>query len=224
MPEQQPHRPGRNHDMLKLGHISPPKPHQEIVAKLASCVSGPTITIETLEAFLTACPQVIGGKTRYLVSGGFAVDITTGQTRAHKDIDIVLLSKKDASPQWCSCKLDAVQPETYFGHMNLTSEVFLKSARRLTTRPNEMGIPVAVVHPAILLVQKSSDFYGKAPRHEDAQDARALADQLKREVTSHRDEWRSLIFQGFSGLEDNVRPKTLSRLAPVLRYLQITDQ
>ena len=142
-----------------------------------------------------ACTQFIGGQPRYLVSGGFAVDITTSQARTHKDIDIVLLSKKEASPQSCSCSVDAIQPETHFGHMNLTSEVFRKSAWQHTTRPDGMGLPVAVVHPAILLVQKSSDFCGKPPRAEDAHDAQALANLLKSEMSSHREEWKSLIFR-----------------------------
>ena len=90
MPQPQPN-PDRNQNdavrerLIEFGYVSIPEGHQRIVAQLPSSIGGPNLTIENLEDFLMACPQFIGGKPRYLVSGGFAVDITTSQARTHKE-------------------------------------------------------------------------------------------------------------------------------------------
>jgi hypothetical protein len=206
-----------------MGHLRFAKEHARIIAQLASSVGGPNLTIETLEAFLKECPQVVEGRVQYLVSGGFAVEIASREIRSHKDIDIVLLDAKSGDICWVSCRLDVVKPETYFAHMNLDPHVLLESMLHTTTRPEDHGVEVRSVHPALLLVQKSSDFCGKSPRREDFEDAKSLTRLLQRSSNQDKLIWNSLVSYGLVALSERVQPRARERLAPVLRYLQRFD-
>jgi len=203
-----------------MGYVRISLEQEHIIAQLQSSVSGPNITIETLEAFLKACPQVVDGRVRYLVSGGFAVEIASREVRTHKDIDIVLLDSGSANIRWISCKLDIVRPETYFGHMELAPRVLLESALHTRTRSNRRGAKVSIVHPALVLVQKSSDFYGRAPRQQDRDDARSLARLLQRSSNQNKRIWSWLVTHGVNSLPHRIEPKARARLTPLLQHLQ----
>lgn len=228
MPDPLPNTP-REHEkqegyrLPERGYLRVAEEHSRILAQLASSIGGPNLTIETLEAFLKQCPQVAEGSVRYLVSGGFAVEIASRELRSHKDIDIVLLADNRDAIKWVSCKLDMVKPETYFGHLNLASQVLLGSTIRSTTRPEGHGAEVHIVHPAFLLVQKSSDFYGKAPRNEDIQDAKSLARLLARGSLEEKREWSRLLSFGLDALPEHLARKARERLTPVIEHLRRFD-
>jgi len=206
-----------------MGYLHISKEHARIIAQLESSIGGPNITIETLEAFLKKCPQVIDGRVRYLVSGGFAAEIASREVRSHKDIDIVLLDANSSGICWVSCKLDIVKPDTYFGHMDLDPQIMRASALHTTTRPEERGVEVSTVRPALLLVQKSSDFYGKTPRREDLEDSRSLVRLLQRSSSEDKRIWSRLLLYGLDSLPEHAQPQARERLTPVLRHLQRFD-
>lgn len=73
----------------------------------------------------------------------------------------------------------------------------------------------ATVHPAIILTQKLSDAYGRAPRKKDIEDVRALTNfWLRHERGSQK--WTRIIQTAISALPVSQQETTTSRVLPYL--------
>jgi|GEM_PF-4940461 hypothetical protein len=76
-----------------------------------------------LEALLTDCPQKNkDGKIDYLLSGGWAVEMLTGEKREHHDLDIVNLSRVPLTWQ-----VDEQMSENYFDIFSMKSQNLLEN-------------------------------------------------------------------------------------------------
>lgn len=75
-------------------------------------------TLVNLCKILNKYPQQSGKKVNYVLAGGWAVELVTGYSRSHKDIDIILLN-----PNF-NAETDNQRPESYFGQLSISRGTF----------------------------------------------------------------------------------------------------
>lgn len=171
--------------------------------------------LRQLEMILEAEPQRdSSGTLRYLVTSGLAVEMLTGFQRDHHDIDLVIMdpSNKD---QWDLIGTDNVTPGQYWADMAFEADFLEQTAREARTRRRGRSPIAEVVHPGIIMVQKSSDAFGRPPRRRDEDDVVAIVRHWRDQEGYTRD-WNPVVRCALDALPRNQFNRTLARLRTVL--------
>lgn len=172
--------------------------------------AGP-IRLRQLEMLLVAEPQRDRTETlRYLVTSGLAVEMLTGYARDHHDIDLVIMDPTDRR-RWDLIGTDNVTPGQYWADMVFEADFLEETARTAKTRKRGKSPIAEVVHPAIIMVQKSSDAWGRPPRNRDIDDVSALVRHWK-EREGYTREWNPIVRRAVDALPRNQLDTTLNRL------------
>lgn len=166
-------------------------------------------TIENLENMLLTEPQRDkNGKLRYLLTSGLAVELVTGFEREHHDLDLVIMDPNNT--EWEMFGTDNVTPGQYWAGMRFNPQYLEETARKVSTRING-GLVVEVVHPAILIVQKSSDAFDRVPRKKDTEDVKALIGYWEKGEPNPK-QWPPIIAEALRALPSAQLPITRERL------------
>lgn len=174
------------------------------------------IRLRQLEMLLEAEPQRdTSGVLRYLVTSGLAVEMITGFERFHHDIDLVIMDPENQS-QWDLMGTDNVTPGEYWADMKFEPAYLEDTARLVRTRESGRSPVAEVVHPAIILVQKSSDAFGRPPREIDKTDVAALVRHWVDKEGYARD-WNTVIRHALTTLHADQLDNTLARLKRTVR-------
>lgn len=173
----------------------------------------PEEQLERLELILEEAPQLDSrGAPQYLLTSGLAVELITGYKRPHHDVDLVIMNP-DESQRWEIWGTDNVTPGRYWADMEFEPE-FLAETRVVTrTRKRKSAPFVGCVNPAIMLVQKLSDCFGRAPRQKDQDDAAALRDYLADHSSR---EWLGIAEEALRALPGDQTEKTVKRIEQLL--------
>jgi hypothetical protein len=107
----------------------------------------------------------------YLVTSGLAVELMTGYKRRHKDLDLVLMHPDVNEHLAIFSRTDNTVAQSYWGGLSLDNQILTKTAMRTKEKRFDN---VFCVHPAITLVQKTSDAWGRSPREHDYLDSLAV--------------------------------------------------
>jgi hypothetical protein len=179
----------------------------------------PTTTSERvrqLEALLEAEPQRdSAGMLRYLLTSGLAVELITGFERFHHDIDLVIMEPSKRR-KWDLIGTDNVTPGRYWADMQFEPPFMEDTARTVATRRKGKPPVVEVVHPGIILVQKSSDAFGRPPRQRDRDDVGAIVRHwVDKEGYTH--EWNPIIRHSIDALPPHQVQTTLGRVRQALK-------
>lgn len=167
-----------------------------------------------LEMLLAEEPQRDSqGDLRYLLTSGLAVELVTGFERFHHDIDFVIMDPSDVN-RWDMIGTDNVTPGKYWADMKFDANYLEETARLQRIRNRRHAPEVEVVHPAIILVQKSSDAFGRPPRKRDVEDVDAIVRHWK-EIEGFTREWNPIVEESINALPKNQHQKTLNRLRSV---------
>ncbi len=170
--------------------------------------------VKELERLLARAPQLDkDGNPRYLLTGGMAVELLTGFERSHKDLDLVIMDGKDKS-KWDMFGTDNVTPARYWANMAFNREFLEQTAVKVKTRPNG-GKEVLVVHPAILMVQKLSNAFGRGPRPKDLEDVGAIVRYW--EKVADPKEWVPILRTSLEALPKQSRAQTMDRLESMVQ-------
>lgn len=132
---------------------------------LGGCVGTP----ENLAQLLDAVPQRSdAGDVRWVLGGGWAVELLTGRSRPHHDIDTVVMAR---DPLYLDT--DAVHTDNYFGILSCT-RLFLARhcTRRVTWTHGGRTHDVVVLTPEFLFLSK----FLCTPRDKDWADVVALVE------------------------------------------------
>lgn len=151
------------------------------------------------------------GKLRYLLTSGLAVELTTGFVRPHHDIDLVIMDPANKGHYWEMYGTDNVTPGQYWADMQFDPEFLEDNARSIATRNGRRAPVVEVVHPGVILTQKSSDAWGRAPRERDEADVSAIVGHWI-EKEGHARGWNPIIRRSIDALPERQQKKTLTRL------------
>jgi hypothetical protein len=149
-------------------------------------------------------------KLRYLVTSGLAVEMITGFERDHHDLDLVIMDPENTK-YWELMGTDNVTPGQYWADMKFDPKFLGDNARSVRIRHNKNSSLVEVVHPAILMVQKSSDAFGRPPRKKDKADVDAIIAHWKSEE-NYTKEWNPLVRYSLDALPPHQVEKTLRRI------------
>lgn len=132
-----------------------------------------------LEAFLRREPQFdANGLIRYLITSGWAVELATGVSRPHGDLDIILMDKTDRREKdriSGTYGVDALTAKKNWGGME-SSNVFLL-ANAIAAKFGKKDSELYVVHPATILAQKLGH-YDPRLREEDLKDVDTILNYL----------------------------------------------
>jgi hypothetical protein len=218
MPEFDP-RPWNNPDPENRRHLEIPRLKMNIERILAMPIGDPGLPptsgdrLRQLELILEVEPQRTGeGILRYLVTSGLAVEMLTGFEREHHDIDLVIMDPDDQE-RWDLLGTDNVTPGEYWADMRFDPDYLEANARVVETR--RKGPAVEVVHPAIIMVQKSSDAFGRSPRPKDVDDVVALVTHwINREGYTRK--WNPIVQHSLNALPQDQLEKTLRRIRRIL--------
>ena len=135
-----------------------------------------------LEAFLRREPQFdANGLIRYLITSGWAVELATGVSRPHGDLDIILMNKTDRREKdrvSGTYGVDVLTAKTNWVGME-SSNTFLLANAIFTNAPGYKGEKTLVVHPATILAQKLG-YYDPRLRDEDLKDVDTILRYLAR--------------------------------------------
>lgn len=173
-------------------------------------------SLRKLEMILEAEPQRdASGALRYLVTSGLAVEMVTGFQRPHHDIDLVIMDPENQN-YWDLIGTDNVTPGQYWADMKFDSEFLEQTAREARTRRKGKSPVAEVVHPAIIMVQKSSDAFGRPPRQRDVNDVVAIARHWK-EREGYTGEWNPIVRASLDALPTAQTEVTLARLRRALQ-------
>lgn len=155
--------------------------------------------------------EFFGGEGRdlmYLVTSGLSVDLITGYRRPHKDIDLVLMHP-EVKGHNVFRTTDNVSCEEFWAGMNLGREFLTRTVFRAYAE--ETG-EVLCAHPAITMVQKTSDAWGRKPREHDIHDATALAYWMLGQPEERQKRDMSIARIALDSLQANQRARTADRL------------
>lgn len=166
---------------------------------------------DELEQLLTLEPQRdADGNLRYLVTSGMAVALMTGYKRKYCDLDLVIMDPANVD-YWELYGTDNVTPRRYLAHMIFDPDLLRDTARTAYTQWNH-GVVVEYVHPAILMVQKSSNVFGWAPRPKDVADVKAIV-RLWKTSKQFTTKWDDIARAALFALPPNQIEITLERLS-----------
>lgn len=171
--------------------------------------------VDNLEALLRQAPQRDEqGNLLYLLTSGLAVELITGFQRKHHDLDVVVLNPANTKMEHFGT--DIVTPGQYWADMQFTPRFLETTARKVWTR-KEGGVVVETVHPAILLVQKCSNAFGRAPRQKDKEDVAALVHHWKQQ--EHMESfWYKVISHSLAALPGKGRSETEQRIVDAINH------
>lgn len=178
----------------------------------------PSPTVEGLAGILERFPQVgETGNVRYLLTSGLAVEAITGFRRMHHDTDLVIC---DTSSGWFVKLLtDNVTHEKYWADMSFKEGYLEETAweARFTTGGGQ-EYTILTVHPAILIVQKLSNAWGRPPREKDLMDVEALIDYWKKNGSDGS--WLQVMEDAIRALpNERERERTRQRVKKLLRQV-----
>ncbi len=170
--------------------------------------------VKELERLLVRAPQLDkDGNPRYLLTGGMAVELVTGFERSHKDLDLVIMDGEEKQ-KWDIFGTDNVTPRKYWADMSFDPNFLRRTAVKVQTRPKG-GKEVLVVHPAILMVQKLSNAFGRDPRSKDLEDVGALVKYW--EKVSNPIDWVPILRTALEALPEVSRSQTMDRLQSMVQ-------
>ncbi|MFH0864421.1 MAG: hypothetical protein V1858_05050 [Candidatus Gottesmanbacteria bacterium] len=175
--------------------------------------------INGLLEFIARLPQVDNkGNMRYLLTSGVAIELITGFKRHHHDLDIVSL---DPSPDYRKLGVDTVTPQKYWVGMYLDRQFLIDTAYQVKFG-DEHGNPhtVATVHPAILFVQKLSDWFPHRRRPKDIEDAAHLFKYWAISLSSDPS-WYPVMERALQALPHAQRKDTSNRLSLLIASISL---
>ena len=172
--------------------------------------------IRQLEMLLSQEPQRDrNGRLRYLLTSGLAVELITGFRRDHHDLDLVIMDPSQVG-RWRLMGTDNVTPGKYWADMEFDAEELERTAVSVSTRQRGRGFTVETVHPAIIMVQKSSDAFGRPPRQKDKDDVEAIATYWHKKE-GYTFGWNDIVRRAIDALPPHQVDKTVERLRRVLQ-------
>lgn len=167
-------------------------------------------TVEVLSGFVASEPQRdFEGRCRYLLTSGLAVEVITGAKRYHHDIDLVLFDYRNA--WWKKYVTDNVTPDRYWAEMKFDPAYLEKKAWTAHFQARGAKRVVSTVHPAIILVQKLSNAWGRPPRERDIVDVTQLV-KFWQGVHDGDPSWDSIIQEAVAALPQAEQVRTRERL------------
>jgi hypothetical protein len=173
--------------------------------------------LRQLEMILGAEPQRDqAGSLRYLLTSGLAVELMTGYVRPHHDIDLVIMDPANKGKFWELYGTDNVTPGQYWAAMRFEPEFLGNTARKVRTRGGEGSPVVEVVHPGIILAQKSSNAWGRPPRARDKSDVAAIVKHWKGKE-GYTKEWNPIVRKSIDALPVGQQHRTLARVRRAIR-------
>lgn len=169
-----------------------------------------------LEELLALEPQRDeAGNLRYLVTSGMAVELITGYEREHHDLDLVIMDPANTNYYWEIYGTDNVTPQRYWADMRFDPDFLTETVRDARTRGNH-GPLAEVVHPAILMVQKSSNAWDRPPRPKDNADVGAIVRHW-REKEGYTRQWNPIVRTSLDALPPEQVDRTLKRILAVVK-------
>lgn len=169
-------------------------------------------TLEAFSKFMDSEPQLDSEDNyRWLLTSGVAVEIITGTKRHHHDTDLVLFDLKDG--WWLKYLTDNVTPRKYWADMKFDPKFLEQTAWIARFNANGSEHTVATVHPAIILVQKLSNAWGREPRDRDYFDVDSLI-KFWQESEGGDPSWYPIIEKAVAALPRSEQSRTRKRLAP----------
>ncbi|MFH0936753.1 MAG: hypothetical protein V1808_00460 [Candidatus Daviesbacteria bacterium] len=196
-----------------LGKLFDDFPHKKFDPKLnlppqVEIVPG---NVQALAKFLAKEQQRdMRGHLRYLLTSGLAVEVITGFSRFHHDLDLVILDHNNG--WWLKYIVDKVTADRYWADMKFDSAFLEQTAWTAQFQANGRMCKVSTVHPAIILVQKLSDAWGRPPRKRDIIDVKELI-KFWRESQNSDPNWDCLIETAIAALPEKEQPKTKERIS-----------
>lgn len=167
-------------------------------------------TFEALSSFMGKEPQWdLQDRFRYLLTSGLAVEAITGAGRYHHDIDLVLFDFRNN--WWTKYATDNVTSDRYWADMKFDPAYLEETAWTAQFQTNGVEQTVSTVHPAIILVQKLSNAWGRPPRERDLKDVKQLS-RYWREVQDSDPSWLAITEVALAALPPNERARTITRL------------
>lgn len=147
---------------------------------------------EDLETFLTDCPQEDEqGMINYLLSGGWAIEMLTGEQRSHHDLDVIRLSKVPLV--W---RVDEQKPGNYFETISMRPQKLLDDHTQKVvwdmaefySEISDSQFEVYVPSNEYLFISKIAGFL-REPRPKDYTDLESLAQviELRESATKFSD-------------------------------------
>lgn len=168
-------------------------------------------TVEVLSGFLGKEPQRDSqGRVRYLLTSGLAVEVVTGATRYHHDIDLVLFDYRNN--WWTRYVTDNVTPDRYWAQMKFDPAYLEETAWTAQFQAGGAERTVSTVHPAIILVQKLSNAWGRPPRERDIADVRQLM-RYWQDAQNGDSSWQTVTEAAIAALPQTEQARTRERLA-----------
>lgn len=150
------------------------------------------------------------GNIRYLLTSGLAVELTTGFERDHHDVDFVIMDPSHVN-YWEIWGTDNVTPGQYWAHMKLDPDFLSMFSSLIEFRYRGRVYQVETVDPAIILIQKLSNTWGRNPRQKDLADARALVSYWA-EKENRDEQWTKVQEEALDALPSVELRQTLERL------------
>lgn len=128
-------------------------------------------SVENLQELLKTTPQVKDNALHYLVAGGWAVEMLTGEKREHHDIDVITLKNIPFA-----YNLDIQKSTRYFQTLSIKPEKMLKKYTTKANLKTESGKKkiVYVPKPEFLFLSKLTGFL-REPREKDYEDLKSLS-------------------------------------------------
>ena len=167
-------------------------------------------TVEVLSGFLGKEPQRDAqGRVRYLLTSGLAVEVITGVSRYHHDIDLVLFDRRNG--WWTRYITDNVTPDRYWAEMKFDPAYLEETAWEAQFQAGGAERTVSTVHPAIILVQKLSNAWGRPPRERDIKDVGELI-KFWQGAQDGDPSWRAVMETAIAALPQTEQAKTRERL------------
>ncbi len=117
-----------------------------------------------LKKVLKTVPQTTEGEVNYLISGGWACDILSGEQREHKDIDVIIL---DDGVTYMDT--DNMYPSDYFGILSIDEEDMRDNHTKRAHWKQE-GKYVYIPSPEFLVASKIAPYNGRPSREKDLND------------------------------------------------------
>lgn len=188
-----------------------PKPHNNII-ELPRVVIVPGNENGLLE-LMRRIPQADAkGNLRYLLTSGVAIELITGFKRLHHDLDIVAMVRDVAG----ILGVDVVTPQKYFAGMQFDPKYLQDTAYQVQFKDAAgQTHVVSTVHPAILLVQKLSDWHPAPIRPKDIIDAAHIFSYWMRSLSGDPS-WNPIIQEALRALPERQRKVTSERLKLLL--------
>lgn len=174
----------------------------------------PTVDMRVIQLEMildTESQRDAAGNLRYLLTSGLAVELLTGFRRSHHDLDLVIMDPENESHYWELYGTDNVTPGCYWADMQFNPKFLARTAREVRTRRKRRSPRVEVVHPGIILVQKSSDCFNRSPRPKDTQDVSAIVRYWKLHE-GYSVEWNPVIRTSIDALPESQKDRTIYRV------------